>query len=107
MLDVEQAKRFIAAMSGHKYDALFALAISTGVVRGRVLWLDGAGLVSSKDMRAFFDIAKRNGNRVILSGDYTQHSSAEAGAVFRLLEKEAGGETDSPYGGPSADGARI
>jgi conjugative relaxase-like TrwC/TraI family protein len=58
--------------------------------KGQVLWIDEAGLVSSKDMRRLMDLAKRNGNRVILSGDYTQHSSVEAGDAFRLLEKEAG-----------------
>jgi ATP-dependent exoDNAse (exonuclease V) alpha subunit len=36
------------------------------------------------------EVAKRGNNRVILSGDYTQHSSVEAGDAFRLLEKEAG-----------------
>jgi ATP-dependent exoDNAse (exonuclease V) alpha subunit len=41
-------------------------------------------------MRRLMDVAKKNGNRVILSGDYTQHSSVEAGDAFRLLEKEAG-----------------
>jgi len=58
--------------------------------RGQVLWVDEAGLVSSEDMRRLMDVAKENGNRVILSGDYTQHSSVEAGDAFRLLEKEAG-----------------
>jgi len=41
-------------------------------------------------MRRLMDVAKKNGNRVILSGDYTQHTSVEAGDAFRLLEKEAG-----------------
>jgi conjugative relaxase-like TrwC/TraI family protein len=59
-------------------------------VKGQVLWVDEAGLVSSKDMRRMMDIAKRNDNRVILSGDYIQHSSVEAGDAFRLLEMEAG-----------------
>jgi conjugative relaxase-like TrwC/TraI family protein len=58
--------------------------------KGQVLWVDEAGLVSSCDMRRLMDLAKRNENRVILSGDYTQHSSVEAGDAFRLLEKEAG-----------------
>ena len=58
--------------------------------KGQVLWVDEAGLVSAKDMRRLMDVAKKNGNRVILSGDYTQHSSVEAGDAFRLLEKEAG-----------------
>jgi ATP-dependent exoDNAse (exonuclease V) alpha subunit len=58
--------------------------------KGQVLWIDEAGLVSSRDMRRLMDVAKKNDNRVILSGDYTQHSSVEAGDAFRLLEKEAG-----------------
>ena len=58
--------------------------------KGQVLWVDEAGLISSKDMRRLMEVAKKNGNRVILSGDYTQHSSVEAGDAFRLLEKEAG-----------------
>ena len=58
--------------------------------KGQILWVDEAGLISSKDMRRLMDLAKKNGNRVILTGDYTQHSSVEAGDAFRLLEKEAG-----------------
>ncbi len=58
--------------------------------KGQVLWVDEAGLVSTKDMRRLFDVAKKNGNRVILSGDYSQHSSVEAGDSFRLLQSEAG-----------------
>jgi conjugative relaxase-like TrwC/TraI family protein len=58
--------------------------------KDQVLWVDEAGLVSSKDMRRLMDVAKKNNNRVILSGDYTQHSSVEAGDAFRLLEQEAG-----------------
>jgi hypothetical protein len=58
--------------------------------RGSVLWVDEAGLISTKDTRRLFDLAKRNGNRVVLSGDYAQLSSIEAGDSFRLLEKEAG-----------------
>ncbi len=58
--------------------------------KGQVLWVDEAGLVSSKDMRRLMDVAKKNDNRVILSGDYTQHASVEAGDAFRLLQQEAG-----------------
>ncbi|MEO6909565.1 MAG: site-specific integrase, partial [Edaphobacter sp.] len=31
VFDVEQAKQFIAAISGHKYESLFALAMTTGM----------------------------------------------------------------------------
>ena len=58
--------------------------------KGQIVWVDEAGLVSSVDMRRLMDLARKNGNRIILSGDYTQHSSVEAGDAFRLLEKEAG-----------------
>jgi conjugative relaxase-like TrwC/TraI family protein len=58
--------------------------------RGGVLWVDEAGLVSSGDMKRLFDVAKKGGNRVVLSGDYRQHASVEAGDAFRLLESEAG-----------------
>jgi conjugative relaxase-like TrwC/TraI family protein len=58
--------------------------------RGGVLWVDEAGLVSSVDMKRLFDVARKGGNRVVLSGDYRQHASVEAGDAFRLLESEAG-----------------
>ncbi len=58
--------------------------------KGQILWLDEAGQVSSVDMRRFMDLVKRNGCRAILTGDYAQHSSVEAGDAFRLLEQEAG-----------------
>jgi conjugative relaxase-like TrwC/TraI family protein len=58
--------------------------------KGKPLLAEEAGLVSSRDMRRLFDVAKKNGNRVIVSGDPVQHSSVEAGDAFRLLEKEGG-----------------
>lgn len=61
-----------------------------GQTKGQVLWVDEAGLVSTRDMKRLMDVAKQGGNRVILSGDYTQHASVEAGDAFRLLEQEAG-----------------
>jgi conjugative relaxase-like TrwC/TraI family protein len=58
--------------------------------RGQVLWVDEAGLIPSRDMRRLMDVARNGNNRVILSGDYTQHPSVEAGDAFRLMEQEAG-----------------
>jgi conjugative relaxase-like TrwC/TraI family protein len=58
--------------------------------KGQVLWVDEAGLVSTRDMKRLMDVAKQGGNRVILSGDYTQHASVEAGDALRLLEQEGG-----------------
>lgn len=59
-------------------------------VRGQVLWVDEAGMVSSRSMHRLFDVARDQECRVILSGDYRQHASVEAGDSFRLLESEAG-----------------
>lgn len=58
--------------------------------KGQVLWVDEAGLVSTRDMKRLMDVAKQGGNRVILSGDYTQHASVEAGDALRILEQEGG-----------------
>jgi conjugative relaxase-like TrwC/TraI family protein len=89
-----QASRGVLSTEGFKEAETLAMLLKSPKMqektKGQVLWIDEAGLVSSKDMRALMDIAKRNGNRVVLSGDYTQHSSVEAGDAFRLLEKEAG-----------------
>jgi ATP-dependent exoDNAse (exonuclease V) alpha subunit len=59
-------------------------------VKGQVLWIDEAGLMSSRDMRRVFELAQVNDCRVILSGDYRQHSSVARGDSLRLLESEAG-----------------
>jgi len=58
--------------------------------QGNVIWVDEAGLVSSRSMRRLFDVAKAQNARVVLSGDYRQHASVEAGDALRLLESEAG-----------------
>jgi conjugative relaxase-like TrwC/TraI family protein len=59
-------------------------------MRGQVLWIDEAGLLGSRTIARLFDIANHLGARVILSGDDKQHASVERGAVFRLLQTEAG-----------------
>ena len=56
-----------------------------------VLWLDEAGMIGVRTMKQVFDRAERNNCRVILSGDWKQHSSpGERGTAMRLLEHEAG-----------------
>ena len=59
-------------------------------VKGQVIWVDEAGLISGVDMKRLTDVAKKAGSRLILSGDYSQHGSVAAGDAFRLLEQEAG-----------------
>jgi len=89
-----QASRGVLAREGFKdattVEALLESPKMQAQTKGQVIWIDEAGLVSSKDMRRVTDLAKRNGNRLILSGDYTQHNSVSAGDAFRLLEKEGG-----------------
>ncbi|HEX3747693.1 MAG TPA: MobF family relaxase [Bryobacteraceae bacterium] len=89
-----QASRNVLAKEGFSDAQTLAMLLKNTKLqeqtKGQVIWIDEAGLVSGNDMRKLFDIAKKNGNRVILSGDYTQHSSIERLDAFRLLEKEAG-----------------
>jgi len=59
-------------------------------VRGAVLWVDEAGLLGTRTMGQFFDLAEKLDARVILSGDRRQHGSVERGSALRLLETEAG-----------------
>jgi AAA domain len=59
-------------------------------VRGQVVWIDEAGLLSTRDMKRVFDLAKDEGCRVVLSGDSAQHAAVGRGDALRLLESEAG-----------------
>jgi conjugative relaxase-like TrwC/TraI family protein len=58
-------------------------------LRGHVLWIDEAGLLSVRQMHEIFRLAERQDCRVILSGDTRQHTSVERGDALRLLEKYA------------------
>jgi hypothetical protein len=59
-------------------------------VNGQVLWVDEAGLLSVKDMKRLFDVAKEQNARVILSGDSAQNNAVLRGDALRILEKDAG-----------------
>lgn len=61
-----------------------------GETRGQVLWVDEAGMLSTRSMQRLFEVARQQECRIILSGDYRQHASVEAGDSMRLLESEAG-----------------
>jgi conjugative relaxase-like TrwC/TraI family protein len=59
--------------------------------RGAVIWVDEAGMMGSRDVHRLLTIAKKMGNRVVLSGDYRQHGSVGRGnAMLRQLETQAG-----------------
>ena len=89
-----QASRGVLAKEGFKdattLETLLKSEKLQDRVKGQIIWVDEAGLVSSRDMKRLMDVVMRSGSRVILSGDYTQHASVEAGDAFRLLEQEAG-----------------
>ena len=59
-------------------------------VKDQVIWVDEAGLLSSRTTAALFRMADRQHARLILSGDRRQHASVERGSPLRLLEEEAG-----------------
>lgn len=59
-------------------------------VHGQVLWIDEAGLLSTRDMKRVFDLARDEQCRVVLSGDSAQHGSVIRGDALRLLQSEAG-----------------
>jgi conjugative relaxase-like TrwC/TraI family protein len=59
-------------------------------VRGQVLWVDEAGLLSARSLARLTALAERQRCRLILSGDTKQHRAVERGDALRLLEKHAG-----------------
>lgn len=58
--------------------------------RGRLIWIDEAGLLGTKTMSHVFAAAEKLDARVLLSGDRRQHGSVERGDALRLIEQEAG-----------------
>lgn len=55
-------------------------------MRGQVIWIDEAGMLSVHQMRNVFDIAERlDCKKVVLSGDIQQHGAVERGDGFRVL----------------------
>jgi len=55
--------------------------------RGKVIIVDEAGLISSRQMRDLCQIAQANDNRLVLVGDIKQHSSVQAGDALRALQQ--------------------
>jgi conjugative relaxase-like TrwC/TraI family protein len=62
-------------------------------VKGQVIWIDEAGLLSVKDMKRLFDVAKQQEARIVLSGDTSQHNAVLRGDALRILQKDAGLKT--------------
>ena len=86
-----EASRGVLASEGFTATTVAELLVSEklqGEAAGSVLWIDEAGLLSSKQLKKILDIAEHGGNRVILSGDPRQHKSVERGDVLQMLEDE-------------------
>lgn len=58
--------------------------------RDCVLWIDEAGLLSSRQMAKLTRIAEQQNCRLILTGDTGQHSGVERGDALRVLETYGG-----------------
>src|SRR5215469_2209773 len=58
-------------------------------LRGKVIILDEAGMVSARQMDEFLRLAESQNARVILTGDTRQIQSVEAGDSLRVLETES------------------
>lgn len=58
-------------------------------VRGQVIWIDEAGLLSVRTLARVADLAEKVNCRLILSGDTAQHRAVERGDALRILETHA------------------
>ena len=63
---------------------------SQGALRGRVLIVDEAGMISGRQMQNLLHLAEDHGARIVFSGDTRQISSVEASDALRILEQESG-----------------
>jgi conjugative relaxase-like TrwC/TraI family protein len=63
---------------------------SQRMLRGKVLVVDEAGMVSGKQMQSLLHLSEDHGARIIFSGDTRQIRSVEASDALRILETESG-----------------
>jgi conjugative relaxase-like TrwC/TraI family protein len=58
-------------------------------IRGSVVILDEAGMVSGRQMHGLLKLAEQQSARIVFSGDTKQIQSVEAGDALRVLENES------------------
>lgn len=78
---------------GFKADTVQRLLVDEKLqqsMRGAVLWVDEAGLMSVPDLHKLGRIASVNKCRLVLGGDTAQHRAVQRGDALRLLENEGG-----------------
>ena len=59
------------------------------MIRGNVVILDEAGMVSGRQMHELLKLAEQQSARIVFSGDTKQIQSVEAGDALRVLENES------------------
>ena len=69
------------------FQKLMDNALLQDVARGKILWIDEAGFLSTRQMRWAVEFAVQNDCRLILSGDTRQHHAVERGDAFRVMER--------------------
>lgn len=89
-----EASRGVQRSEGFKNaDTVARLSIDRNLqadLKGQVIWIDEAGMLSNKDMNGIVAIAKEQKARIILSGDTKQHNSVQRGDALRIIEKYGG-----------------
>jgi conjugative relaxase-like TrwC/TraI family protein len=58
-------------------------------LRGNVLIVDEAGMISGRQMEGLLDLARRENARILFSGDTRQIQSVESSDALRILERES------------------
>jgi len=59
-------------------------------IKGSVIWIDEAGLLSVRETRNLMRIAHHQNARIVLAGDIKQHNAVIRGDAYRVLQKHAG-----------------
>ncbi len=61
-----------------------------GALRGKILIVDEAGIVSGRQMQSLLHLAEDQGARIVFSGNTRQIPSVEASDALRISERESG-----------------
>ncbi|MCB1098953.1 MAG: relaxase domain-containing protein [Verrucomicrobiae bacterium] len=86
----EAAHRVLKAEGFERSETVQQLLINRELqaeIVGKVVWVDEAGLLSSKEMNRLIHIADAQDARVIFSGDTRQHHSVGRGDALRLVSE--------------------
>ncbi|WP_024771742.1 MobF family relaxase [Aquimarina macrocephali] len=85
----DAAKNVLRKEGFENADTIARLLVDTKMqeqMRGGVIGIDEAGLVGVPTMNKLITIAEKQNARLLLSGDWKQHSSVEAGCGMKLIE---------------------